>query len=278
MSCAYRISIEAGEWAQASAPPPLSPTSTRVETVWSFGPDELARMPDLRRWIASQGFRTVEERGYAKLDDGPDTASLARLLPRRQTDAQVLSGRLGVSEACDRCGLSTSRLDAHPRLRLDRNPGEGGTVTGLPSVDALVVSRSALNSLRAAGLDRGLGVVAVEAPGEPHVAIFSEVPLGEPAAPYGTTGERCRACGRLTRRTRRGRPGPALPRYARYLVFERPEGHPQWVWEPIAGPTWPMVTLDVARWLYERDPALSFSKHGWSPAELDQAFLPEEYR
>jgi hypothetical protein len=190
----------------------------------------------------------------------------------------VREARLVERRACPVCGMPEVRVADDPAVALGAEPRAGALLTYVADLDAFALPTAAVNELRAAGLARGLGVVPVEAPGEPHVIVYSEVAVGEPVAPFCTTGERCPTCGRAHRRTADGRRHPALPRYAMYLIFERPSGDPQWVWSTIGGPLWPMITHDVASWLHARDPQMTFLKRGWSPDELDTAFLPEEYR
>jgi hypothetical protein len=244
---------------------------------WDFPDEQLERMPALRRWFAAEGIRDVEEEGYAGVED-PHDASLLMLVPQWFTDATVLSDEFRDDKKCERCGLTTRRIRRDAKLELDRNPGEGPLLTYAREASALVMPASDLELLHAAGLDRGLGILPVNSPGVPHVALFGDVALGEPVAPFGSTGEPCPECGRRARRTESGLPAPGLPRYSYYWLFERPVGEPQWTWNVIHGQIMPMVTPDVARWFYERDPTMQFERRGWSPDELEQAFLPEQYR
>jgi hypothetical protein len=277
-SFGYQISVDAEEAERSATPPPFPPRSTLIRHDWDFDEPEFPRIPKLRRWIEAEGFRDVEELGFA--GEGGEL-SLDDTLVSFSTTAIVRGGvrraKLVGPNECRTCGLPDPRVVDDPVVELEAEPHEG-TLTYISELEAFVLPAAAVEELRGADLARGLVALPVDAPGEPHVILTSDVGVGEPVAPFGTTGERCRTCGRAYRRMEDGRPYPALPRYALYRIFERPSDGPHWVWNTIDGQLWPMVTPDVARWLRDRDPQITFVTRGWSPDELDTAFLAEEYR
>jgi hypothetical protein len=274
----YRISIDPDELAAVATPPPLAASRSWPRPTWDFTFREFDRIPALRAWIAAEGITGVGEQGFAQTGGRlSDDDSLVGISPASTSDAALLGGELFADQVCGRCGLATRSVHPEPRLELDREPRAGPLVTYVRAADGIVMPAPAVNALRAAGLGRGLALAPVEAPGEPHILVYAGPGVGEPVAPYGYTGEPCSTCGRRVRVVD-SRPYPGLPRYAFYWLFERPDGEPQWVWNAIHGQLRPMVTPDVARWLAARDATVAFRKHGWSPHELDAAFLPEEYR
>jgi hypothetical protein len=279
MSSGYQISVSEEAAQQASTSPPFPPRSTLIRHEWDFDESEFPRMPELRRWIEAEGIEDAEEQGFAGEGGrlSPDdtlvnfsTTATARDIVRR---AEFVD-----SHECPTCGLPDARLVEDPVVELEHEPRAGALLTYISELDAFALPASVIDELRAADLARGLATVSVDAPGERHLIVYSDVGVGEPVAPYGTTGERCPECGRAYRRTPDGATYPALPKYALYLLFEQPSGERQWVWSTIGGRLWPMVTHDVAEWLAERDPDITFVKRGWSADELDKAFLAEEYR
>jgi hypothetical protein len=278
MSRNYQILVDAEQAERAGTPPPVAPVATLIRHKWSFDESDFGRIPELRAWLANEHIEDFEERGLA---GGPGLApddTLVNFSTTATVRDVVREANLVERRACPACGLSEVRVVDDPTVTLRAEPRAGALLTHVAELEAFAIPAAAADELRAAGLARGLRVVPVEAPGEPHVIVCSDVAVGEPVAPFGTTGERCPACGRAYRRAPDGHPHPALPRYAMYLIFERASGDPQWVWSTTGGPLWPMVTHDVARWLHDRDPQMTSLKRGWSPDELDAAFLEDEYR
>jgi hypothetical protein len=278
MSRSYQILVGAEQAEQAGTPPPFAPASTRVRHKWRFDESEFGRIPELRAWLAGEQIEDFEERGLAGGRGLAPDDTLVNFSTVATVRGVVREANLVERRACPACDLPEVRLIDDPTVSLSAEPRAGALLTYVADLDAFAIPAAAVDELRAVDLARGLDVVPVEAPGEPHVIVYSDVGVGEPVAPFGTTGERCPTCGRAYRRTPDGRSHPALPRYAMYLIFERPSGDAQWVSSTTGGPLWPMVTHDVARWLRDRDPQVTTVKRGWSPDELDEAFLEEEYR
>jgi hypothetical protein len=279
MTRAYQVSVSAENVERASSTPPFPADNTVLRHEWNFSEPEFYKINELRAWIADEGLQDVTERGFAgaggQLAAGD---SLVRISTSATLRGHVVRSELVDEEVCPTCGRPELRIAAEASIRLDREPRVGKLLTYIAGVEGFAMPRAAAETLVASGLAGGLRTVSAKAPGEPHVVLSSEVAVGEPVAPFGTTGECCLTCGRSYRRTRVGAPYPALPRYAMYWIFERPPGDAQWVWNAVDGPLRPMVTHEVAEWLAERDPQITFVKRGWSPDELDEAFLAEPYR
>jgi hypothetical protein len=267
MTRIYRLTVPSPQVERAPSPPPFAETRVLVGHEWDFEDDRLDQIPALRRWIADAGIEGVEEEGLV-LTEGlfsPDDRLVDIGTPER-TSLQLDPAAFD-DDTCERCGLTVRRVVATKEVT-----ASGGRdvvrLTSIPPARALLLPATVADELEAAGLAGGLGRLPLTGAGGDAVLVFSTVCVGDPVAPFGSTGERCPACGRAV-----------PPRYSFYFVFDHAAaGEADWVWSPIYGQTHPLVTTAVARWLVERDSRVTFTKKGWYPDEVDQAFLPEEYR
>ena len=133
----------------------------------------------------------------------------------------------------------------------------------------LILHDDVLYSLRKAGLDKGIHATPVTWDGcQEFVWVRGTQPLGHALRPFGSTHPPCSEC------------GWAKPLYGFYPTFEI-GAQTGWMWSDWGGPLDSIVSNDVYRFLD--------GKWGLKPGELggyilgdiseiDQAFLPAEYR
>lgn len=272
----YRFSLPVGDVERATTAPPLPPRTLGPECHWDFEERDFGQIPEFRRWCASEGLHPAEEgsvRATGKLS--PDE-TLVLLSGSKVTTAGV-DDRLSSSEVCPVCGLAVRHVEEPGTFAVDGEPPADAVLSYVPAANTFVTTTEVVRELEAEGLGSGLQTAPARAASGDYVVVYSGVAVGDPTAPFGAIGEVCPRCGRSFRRAN-GTTYPGVPRYSFFFVFERPQRDAQWFWSTIDGQTRVMVTPDVARWLQNRDPDLNVLTRGWSPDDLERAFLPEEYR
>jgi hypothetical protein len=273
----YRFTLPTAKVDGAKVVPPVLPRRLGPDCFWDLEERDFAQMTEFRQWVAAEGLEPGEE-GLVREDGRLKPDDTLVLLSGTNVTTGPFDDRLSVREACDTCGLAVRRVRHGGTFAVEGDPPAGVALSYVLGADAFIAPTEVITELETDGFAAGLATAPVETDAGDYAVLYSENCVGDPVAPYGTDGETCPRCSRSVRRARDGVAYPASPRYSFFLLFDRPHGHGQWFWSTVDGQLRPMVTPDVARWLQKRDPAVNVTTRGWSPEDLERAFLPEEYR
>jgi hypothetical protein len=267
----YRLTLPFDAVDEAATPPPVEPERRVLGYEWAFDEPEFDRIPALRGWIAAETEATPEEQGFVRPEAQPGSLSL--LTGGRPGQARVANDPR-TRETCPACGLVTIRLGSDGPVEVEGDLSTAG-ISYLADIDSFAGPAALVDDLVEAGLGEGLSTLEI-GDGK-HRLLAATTSVGDPVAPFGTTGEICKTCKRAGLRAD-DRTYPGLPRYSFYYLYERPEAELHWVWSTIDGQTRPMVARQVAEWLTRHDETVNLQQRGWYPDELEDAFLEERYR
>lgn len=271
----YRISAPAEPVDRLGAPPRPPSRSLIGRYEWDLPEREFDAIPELREWLRSQGIGSVEERGLERVER--QDAALASIL-RVDPSSSVTASRAHVADdhPCRGCGLTTRRVVDDPELILDTVPE--APVVYVAELQSVVASTEVIADLGEKDLGRGLCSARAVAPGSRSFdLLWSDRPVGMPAAPYGDDGNECRVCGRSVVH-RGGRTTPARPRFAFRESYRRSSDESQWLYNDVDGPLRPMVTAAARDALWSHDSDLTFTPLAWYPEEGEEAFLDERFQ
>jgi hypothetical protein len=238
------------------------------ETSWRLEEEDWNYLKTLRGFVSMiKGVRWREEWRLVRDEDDVVPGSIFCFSAPHLQGAKVVSGYPVKQVECDKCQQLKFVMvdDPAPVVELPANCSQpvisfGPEVFRVASVDfyTRIVSH---------GLGRGLKTFPVSVRGckQDYVGLFSDIHLGSPVTPYGSTSPACDAC------------GSQKPRYCFLWLFDKKIDDADWFWQSLMGPTDTLVTPQVYEWLraefdIEADP------YGWYPADAEFAFLPEEFQ
>jgi hypothetical protein len=248
---------------------PLEGVHLPDRTVFSVAERDFPRLPDLRRWLASQQAAIRSESGSAAMATTTHDADLYLITAPVSVSARV-TGITLEQTPCPHCGLPTETLRSGPTATI--HP------TLQPAPLALVMGVSWIMSapLLTALDDHDLTACLHRTPmgnDRQTWAVWPDRLVAGVGYPLGP--EPCPACGRASRTTD-GRREFAPPRFGLGITVPRPQGEPGWWWHAVYGQGAPIVSGAVARALRAHVPdagAIRLPDVG-----ATDAFLREEYR
>ncbi len=227
---------------------------------------QLPLLPALRARLQALDLE-VEEYYSVKLEPGEGSESSYSINAPVIRDARVV-GDVGAKTVVCTCGLRPVRLTGEAQLDLELPDRDLPDIFCTPGLGVPIIRQSLLAELASEGLAEGLvrTPVVVNGSESPEwVAIHSDVSLGWPSAPFGTTTETCPVC------------GGATPKFWLLHIYDEVAPVPPWSHTELHGPR----SLYVSRAVRDRladVPGCTFLRSGWDPEDREFAFLPESLR
>jgi hypothetical protein len=236
---------------------------------WTLHEADWDAIPVLRRRLPKLSGRSTEHVGMFLVDVATlSVAAFVDLMPPKEAH-WALSGGVPRRVKCSTCGRSTNHLPLTDEPLVLNGPLNDRGVFRPSDFGCLLMHEEVLHDLRAAGLDTGIHATPVHwDTGSEFVWVRGTQPLGHALHPFGSKHPPCAEC------------GWCKPRYNFYPTFDIGD-KTGWMWSEWGGPVDPIVSGDVYRFLRDHPSLAGDELSGYimgDISEIDQAFLPAEYR